>query len=353
MDLRLNQNKKMNIRALVKTTLNNTEITGAKNLFEQTPFSAFIQNPEYENVIGKNAFHVLLYNEDQGSMVGYTLAEARKKLLITISFGPLCEDEDLFPLLAVSCIKALQDYGFKVIRFQPPLIQSDTWNRTLSNLQKKFVSFSLPSGLNWSTLVLDISPDEEILVKSFSENHRRSIKKAKKEGLIIEQIVDIREMEGFAQGLCKMYAARKIPNNLETEMERLKNLFVFAVEKKNGLILTVKKGTQLLGGIILIKHNKSIFYLIGFSDPDLKNIPVNHLLFLESFEKAKTFGCNSFDFGGYGRPGHADRQVLNINRFKDGFKGRRIDYPDTILIAKNSLYQVIYTNYIKLGRRKK
>lgn len=64
MDLRFNQNKKMNIRALVKTNLNDTELTEAKNLFAKTSYSAFIQNPEYEKVIGKNALHVLLYSED-------------------------------------------------------------------------------------------------------------------------------------------------------------------------------------------------------------------------------------------------------------------------------------------------
>lgn len=279
--------------------------------------------------------------------------ESKKKLLTTISFGPICADENLFPLLAASCIKALQEYGLKIIRFQPPGIQLEILSKTLSHLQEKFTSFSLPSELNWSTLLLDISPSEENLIKSFSENHRRSLKKAKNENLIIEQVTDINEMNNFAKVLCKMYAARKIPNDLEIEKYRLKNLFVFAVEKKNGLILTVKKGTQLLGGIILIKHNNSIFYLMGFSNPDFKNIPINHLLFLKSFECAKSLGCNSFDFGGYGRPGYADNQVLNINRFKEGFKGRRIDFPDTILIAKNSLYEFIYTSYVKIVRRKK
>ncbi|HEY5464521.1 MAG TPA: GNAT family N-acetyltransferase [Hanamia sp.] len=343
----------MNIQTLVKTTLNDTELTEAKNLFVQTPFSAFIQNPEYEKVIGRNALHILLYSEDLVSIMGYALVEAKKKLLTTISFGPICADENLFPLLAVSCIKALQDYGFKIIRFQPPDIKSEIWNKTLLDLQKRFTSFSLASELNWSTLILDIYPSEEELIKSFSENHRRSIKKAKNENLIIEQVTDIKKMNSFAEGLCKMYAVRKIQNDLEIEKERLKSLFVFAIEMKNGLILQVKKETQLLGGIILIKHNNSIFYLIGFSDPDYKNIPVNHLLFLKSFEWAKLLRCNSFDFGGYGRPGYADNQVLNINRFKEGFKGKRIDYPDTILIAKNSLYQFIYSNYIKIGKGKK
>ena len=68
---------------------------------------------------------------------------------------------------------------------------------------------------------------------------------------------------------------------------------------------------------------------------------------------AREKGCNYFDFGGYGREGFADSQVLNINRFKDGFKGKRIDYPDTILIAKNSFYLLVYKSYVKLLRRKK
>lgn len=353
MDIRFDQTKKMNIRALIKKTLDNTELDQAKNLFSKTSYSAFLQNPEYEKVIGKNALHVLMYNDDSSLMAGYALIEAKKKLLVTISFGPVCIDESLFSFFAISCIKALKDYGFKIIRFQPPLIQLNNWEKTKGGLQKKFVTFSLSSELNWSTLILDISPEKDILIKSFSENHRRSIKKAKNENLMIEEVSDIKNLDGFAEGLCKMYASRKIQHDLKIEKERLKNLFEFVVEKKNGFILEIRKQTQLLGGIVLIRHNKSIFYLLGFSNPDFKNIPVNHLLFLESFDKAKELGCTYFDFGGYGRFGQADTQVLNINRFKDGFKGKRIDYPDTILIAKNSLYKFIYKNYIKIVKRKK
>lgn len=353
MDIRFDQIKKMNIRTLIKTTLDNTELDQIKNLFFETPYSAFLQNPEYDKVIGKNALHVLMYNGDSSLVSAYALVEAKKFFLVTISFGPICSDESLFSFFSISCIKALTDYGFKIIRFQPPFVQLLNWEKTKGLLQKEFATFSLSLELNWSTLILDISPEKDILIKSFSENHRRSIKKAKNENLIIEEVNDIKNMDGFAEGLCKMYAARKIPHNLKIEKERLKNLFEFVIEKKNGFILEVRKQTQLLGGIVLIRHNRNIFYLLGFSDPDYKNIPVNHLLFLESFEKSKTFGCTYFDFGGYGRPEQADAQVLNINRFKDGFKGKRVDHPDTILIPKNSFYKFIYTNYIKIVKRKK
>ncbi len=353
MDLCINQNKKMNIRALVKATLNDSELGQAKNLFVQTQYPAFVQNPEYDTVIGNKALHVLIYNGDFSSMEGYALVETKRKLLATISFGPLCKDENSFSDLVSCCFDALLNYGFKIIRFQPPFIQSDIWKRTLVCLQKKFTSFSLPSQVNWSTLVLDISPSKEILLASFSENHRRSIKKAKNDDLVVEKVKDMLQLNGFAKGLCKMYAARNIAKDLANEKERIKRLFSFVIEKGNGLILEIKKGTQLLGGIVLIKHNNSIFYLLGFSDPDYKNIPVNHLLFFKSFEIVREGGCDYFDFGGYGREGFSDKQVLNINRFKDGFKGKRIDYPDTILIAKNRWYPWVYKNYMKLIRRKK
>lgn len=342
----------MILNAVVKVTLDNNELAQAKRLFEQTPFSAFLQNPEYDKVIGKDALHVLVFDEFT-SLKGYALVETKGKLLATIAFGPLCADENLFPDLVSPCFKALLEYGFKIIRFQPPFIQPSTWQKTSKDLQKKFSIFSLSTQLNWSTLVLDISPGEEVLLKSFSENHRRSIKKAKNENFVIEQVRDIEQMSSFAEGLCKMYAARNIPHDLEIEKERLKNLFSFAVEKGNGLILVIRKEATILGGIILIKHGAKIFYLIGFSDPDYKKIPVNHLLFFKSFEIAKEIECSYYDFGGYGREGFADSQVLNINRFKDGFKGKRIDYPDTILIAKNSLYQLVYKSYMKWIRRRK
>lgn len=346
MDIRFNQIEKMRLRAVVKDTLDNNELAQAKKLFEQTRFSAFLQHPEYDKVIGKNALHILFFDEF-ASLKGYALVEMKKKLLATIPFGPLCADENLFSTLVASCFKSLFEYGFKVIRFHPPFIQSSIWQKTSEDLQKRFSIFSLSNQLNWSTLVLDISPEEEILLKSFSENHRRSIRKAKNEGLVVEQVSDIQEMNEFAEGLCKMYTARNIPNDLEIEKERLKNLFSFAVGKGNGLILVIKKEVKILGGIILIRHGNKIFYLIGFSDPDYKKIPVNHLLFCKSFEIAREEGCNYFDFGGYGREGFADSQVQNINRFKDGFKGKRVDYPDTIFIAKNSFYQLVYKSYMK------
>lgn len=342
----------MSLRAVVKNNLDNNELAQAKKLFEQTRFSAFLQHPEYDKVIGKNALHILLFDEF-ASLKGYALVEAKRKLLATIPFGPLCADENLFSDLVSPCFKALLEYGFKIIRFQPPFIQSSTWQKTNEDLQKKFPVFSLSTQLNWSTLVLDISPSDEILFKSFSENHRRSIKKAKNENLIIEQVNNEQEVDRFAEGLCKMYESRNIPHDLGIEKKRLKNLFSFVVENGNGVILEIKKDSKLLGGIVLIKHNNNIFYLVGFSDPDFKKIPVNHLLFFKSFEIARDAGCRYFDFGGYGHEGFADSQVLNINRFKDGFKGERIDYPDTIFIAKNSFYQLAYRNYMKWIKRTK
>lgn len=341
----------MNFRAEVKNVLDSNELVQAKALFEQTEYAAFIQNPEYDQVIGTNALHVLVFDEST-CVRGYALVEAKKKLLATISFGPLCHGEEIFFEVVSSCFNALLRYGFKIIRFQPPFINSSTWRKTQENLYKTFPVFLIPSQINWSTLVLDISPGQEILFQSFSENHRRSINKAKKENLKVEIVSNKNQMDGFAEGLCKMYHSRSIPYNLNSEKEHLNNLFSFAVEKGNGLVLVIKKDGNMLGGIILIIHNNKIFYLVGFSDPDYKKIPVNHLLFFESFGIAKNAGCNSFDFGGYGRDDQAGKQVLNINRFKDGFKGTRIDYPDTIFVSKNSFYQLGYVSYLKWNRRK-
>lgn len=337
----------MKIQAIVKNKLSIKESDEIKLLFKKTPYSAFIQNPDFSYVIGKAALHILLFKDGSSSIAGYALVSTKKKMIATISFGPICSDENLYPLLAGACINALHSYGLKIIRLQPPFIQSSNWYPTNKYLQKEFNSFSLPSELNWSTLILDISIPLDDLIKSFSENHRRSLRKAKNEELVIEEVEDQKDLEGFAEGLCKMYQARKIPFDLNVEKEKVNNLFQFTRIQKNGFILKIKREEELLGGIILLKHNKTIFYLIGFADPDYKKIPVNHLLFLRSFEIAKVSGITYFDFGGYGRKENADDQVLNINKFKDGFKGKRIDYPDTVLFAKNTVYKILYKSFVK------
>jgi lipid II:glycine glycyltransferase (peptidoglycan interpeptide bridge formation enzyme) len=343
----------MNISAITKPALDNTELKQAKLLFNSTKHSAGIQNPELSTVIGKNALHVLIYERETSSMIGYALIEIKKKILANISFGPLCADENLFPLIAASFIKAVHDCGIKIIRYQPPFIQLLTWQTTLEYLQRKFISFSLPSEINWSTLILDISPSEENLISSFTGKLRWHLKKAKNQELFVEQAAELKDINGFAEGLCKMYETRQLPHNLEVEKVRLKKIFSFAVEKRNGFILTIKKEAQLLGGAVLIRHNNTIIYLLGYSDPDHKNLPIHHSLFLRSFQLAKLSGCTYFDFGGYARPENADEQLLKINKFKDGFNGKRIDHADTVLIAKNSLYKFIYTIYIKIVKRKK
>lgn len=353
MDIRFNQIEKMSLRALVKSNLDATELNQAKLLFNSTSFISGIQNPELSTVIGKNALHILIYGDDNFSIIGYALVEIKKKVLATIPFGPLCADKHLFPLLANACVKALQDYGIKIIRYQPPFLNPATWQATVAPLQGKFISFSLPSELNMSTLILDISPSEEKLINSFSAKHRWSIRKAEKDDkLIIEQVVEPKDIDGFAEGFCKMYAARKLPFDLEVEKERIKNLYEFNIKKGNGLILRMKSGSQLLGGIILIRHKNTMIYFLGFSDPDHKNIPIHHSLFLKAFEIAKLSGCTYFDFGGYARPENADEQLLKINKFKDGFNGKRIDHPDTILFAKNLFYKFLYIYFVKFFKAK-
>jgi hypothetical protein len=342
----------MNVRAIVKTALDEIELNEIKLLFIHTPFSAFTQNPEFSQVLGSTALHVVLHDEESSSLIGYSLVTTKNKLIATISSGPICADENLFPILVTHCISALHRYGIKIVRIQPPFIQSSTWQATLQNLQKKLISFTLPAELNWSTLLLDISPSEEILIKTFSENHRRSLKKSQNEELVIEEINDVSGMKGFAEGMCKMYSARELPYNLEVENEKLNKLFHYAHGQKNGFILKVTKGEILLGGIITIKHNNVMFYLVGFSDSEYKKIPVNHSLFLKSFEIAKLSGCTFFDFGGYARLENADEQLLKINRFKDGFRGKRIDHPDTILFAKNQFYKFLYINFVKFFKSK-
>ena len=58
-----------------------------------------------------------------------------------------------------------------------------------------------------------------------------------------------------------------------------------------------------------------------------------HTAFFEAIKISKKNGLLIFDFGGYSKKG--EKQMIGINRFKDGFKGDLIEYSEMLIFKTN------------------
>jgi lipid II:glycine glycyltransferase (peptidoglycan interpeptide bridge formation enzyme) len=318
------------------------QIGQLKALFTHCRYASYAQSPTFGESYAGYARYVLVTHPETGELLGYAMAKVQGIVLATLTFGPVCAHEHLFGDCLRACVKELFRLGIKVVRIQPPAVDRALWQEGLRTLKDLHVIRG-SSELNWSTRILDITPSSNALLKSFSENHRRSIRKGIAAGLVCSELTGEEELRAFATGYCNMYRYRKLPVDFENELRQLKQLF--KITRSDGFIWQVKKGGVLLGGIVLLLENKKIFYLQGFSDPAFRKTPAHHLLFFTAIEAARDRGYTHFDFGGYGREGQADEQVVNINRFKDGFRGERIDHPDTVMLAQSRMYGALYKTY--------
>ena len=106
----------------------------------------------------------------------------------------------------------------------------------------------------------------------------------------------------------------------------------------------------MVGGLCISYEGNTAFYNKGYSHPDHRNLPVNHIGFYEVIRRAKEKGLKYFDLGGYGINLKEDDQVNAINRFKDGFGGTLVYYPQTLTIYTTPVSKLLFSLYKRLKK---
>ena len=121
--------------------------------------------------------------------------------------------------------------------------------------------------------------------------------------------------------------------------------------------------------VILFKHGKTLYYFIGASSNEHRNLMAPYLLQWEAIKLGKTLGCEVYDFWGMAPPSkkgsdkescyhsycwQADHNLTGVARFKAGFSGKLKSYPDAQEIILNTFKYKLFNIMQKLrkGRAK-
>lgn len=131
------------------------------------------------------------------------------------------------------------------------------------------------------------------IFSDFQENIRREIRKAQKQGILVEEINDISLFYSVVE---KTYKRQNLKINFPIEIIKKIdvncNLYncrkILAAKDLNGKIHCV---------IYLVWDKNTMYYLIGGGDPNLRNSGATSLLLFESIKFAAT-KVNCFDFEG-------------------------------------------------------
>jgi hypothetical protein len=305
------------------------------------PDSSVLQIPSFavEFYANRNCRFFRLFKDEM--LVGVCLV-SEYLLNAEIQFGPqVISDTDIGIFVEkISYFYRKIFYGQIKINF-PTSIYKVTFDEVVDHICEKFTITKEKKG-NWSSLIIKLNEEIEKIQSGYSENLRRNIKKATQQGLLVRQITQEKDIIRLGNIFDKLYQKRNVKSQWKNSPATFLTWYQ-AVELQHKTIWfgVYNSNDKLLGGIMLVKQKNTVFYQLGATDPEERNLPVLHLCFHQALIFAKENHYSFFDFGGYDTDATEEDQTYNINSFKKQFGGELCTSFPNVLIVLNKPVKVM------------
>lgn len=237
----------------------------------------------------------------------------------------------------IPSISAIKNYCKKKRVFQLKISPSVTTdNPDYFRIKRKLLSdgFKIDSfPFNpTTTIYFDLRKTEEELFNSFSPAKRRGIRRATKNGIVIQESDDIKAFEWMRW--------RQFGWTGFLISHEMKHLWKYFYPKKGTLLLAYQKNppsdadtprtdpNKPVAGVFIITHKKLAVYWYASAWKIGKRLQAPSLLIWESLRLAKRKGCDMFDCDGIAdtRFPKASESWLGFTKFKEGFNGNTVEF---------------------------
>lgn len=171
---------------------------------------------------------------------------------------------------------------------------------------------------------------EETAMSGLNTNRKRQIKKAQKNGALIEEAKSKGEVKEFYDILKNLYTTRIKKPLFDFEF------FEKFYETGIGKILLVKKEATVIGGIVcpVLKDRTIYEYYICGLDDEYKDLSPSVMATYAAIEYGFKNGLKRFDFMGAGKPS----EDYGVRDFKAKFGGELVEHGRFIKINNKTLY---------------
>ncbi len=207
------------------------------------------------------------------------------------------------------------------IRFHPLLRNESIFKHNIEILHNRY------------TVWLDLTSEiDDIWMHQVSTQNRNTIRKCKKNGLVVQISDDYEEFyDIYIQTMKKVQADSFYLFDFEYFMKLKKN--------KNIILFRVRKENETIAAAIFMKYGVYFHYHLAGSKKEALKWAPNNILLWEAIKYAKTQGCKIFHFGG----GLTDSKEDNLFRFKSKFSKDTADF----FIGKRVHNKEVYNKLIQ------
>lgn len=197
------------------------------------------------------------------------------------------------------------------------------------------------------SLNIDLTETQADLLSQMHPKTRYNIKVAEKHGVRIAMYKGRHEKNGVFETFWSLLEETAGRDEFSTHEKKYYHalLQMGSDDVQTVLFLALYNQTPVAGAIVLI-HDGTAVYLHGASSKLHRNVMAPHLLHWRIIEEVKRMGCAAYDMWGIDL-----MKWPGVTRFKKGFGGREILYPESIDIVFRPFWYRVY-QAVRMIRKK-
>jgi lipid II:glycine glycyltransferase (peptidoglycan interpeptide bridge formation enzyme) len=304
-----------------------------KDIWEQSilefPEANFLQSwnwGEFHESLGKTVIR-LLFVDSYSSQKVVALAQivvehAKRGNYITLAGGPIMDwsNKELFDFVFKNIKLIAKKQKVDFIRFRPQELESSSLQKLVKNIGAKPSQMHLTADL---TLQLDLTQTEDELLSKMRKNHRSSIKKCDKLGIIVKQTSDPAEIKSFYDN---QLAIAQRHGFVPFGYDFLHKQFKSFVQDDQVLLFHSFYEGKLLASAFIIFYNDEAVYHYGISTDENRKLPGSYSCQWAAIKAARARGCRKYNFWGIAPENEKGHRFAGVTMFKTGFGGEHVEY---------------------------
>ncbi|MBI3366373.1 peptidoglycan bridge formation glycyltransferase FemA/FemB family protein [Candidatus Roizmanbacteria bacterium] len=317
--------------------------------------TSFLQSWEWGEVkkeMGQEVLRLGLYEKEK--LLAIALIEKMKSKrgrYLFVPHGPLVNlKSQNFNLK--SCLQLFKNYlieiakkeGYIFIRIGSSLENTPQNQALFKNLGFKKAPIYIHSENFW---ILSLDKSEDELLAEMRKTTRYLIRKAIRDGVLIEKRTDKKALDDFYE----IYEKTVKREHFSPYSKRyIKNEFSAFHESGNAIFLFGRYQGKILASALVLFTKTTACYHQGASIHT--KIPVPYLLQWEAIKESKKRGCKLYNFWGILIKGRTPKDWEGLTTFKTGFGGHEIQYVPTqdYIISPSYYLTYVYEKFLQWKR---
>jgi len=163
--------------------------------------------------------------------------------------------------------------------------------------------------------LLELKAEPDNIFKRFRDSNRRSIKKAVKSGVEIQQSNSLQSMRDFYRLHCLTRKRHELPVQ---PFLFFKKVHEHIISKKSGFIVKAIYHDKAVGAAVFFHFGKRAMFKFGASDLKYQHLRMNNLIMWEAIKWYANNGYENFCFG------RTDMENVGLRQFKQGWGAKEL-----------------------------